>query len=201
MPITHTIAESWFFKTNLSDYTELQTTLASGDPTKLKQSSQILAGKPGIGKTYNSILLARDFMVKRIQEIGTWHYSFEPVFIEFMNLSNMMIHDMQFGSDEKKSQAFYKLKEIKESPFIIIDDLRCTFSSEYQKIQLDSHLLNLLSEIYSQRKNKILIITTNHTEQEIRKAYSNAVCSRLFGMCKYQELNGQDRRVTVDSKL
>lgn len=187
------INTTWFYNTNLKDYPELQETLLLETNTNLKLESQILSGNVGVGKTHNALILAKNYIKETFKNQNTWHYSFEPCFVNYMEFLQIL-SDMKFGSEENKAKAYYRLKDIKEAPFLIFDDLRAEHSSKYEKTTLDNALLDLLSVFWAGRKNRILIVTTNNTKKEIEKTYSQAVCSRLFGICKYLEVTGQDKR-------
>lgn len=190
------ITETWFYQTNLKAYTELQQTLLEEKKSIFENESQIISGTVGIGKTYNALLVAKQYMQDTFTKNNYWHYSFEPFFITYMEFAKLL-QNKKFGSEAEKSEAYYKLKELEESPFIIFDDLRCKFSSEYEKTTIDNALLDLLSNLWANRQNKTLIVTTNNTRPEIEKNFSEAVCSRLFGLCKYVEVNGKDKRLAI----
>jgi len=192
------IKKTWFYETNLKNYPELQETLISETlETKLELKSYFLSGAVGYGKTTQAILLAR----KHINEcyafnFNNWHYSTEPNFVTFTRLLELL-NDRQFGNEELKTKAHYELKDIQNTSFLILDDLRCNFTSIYQKNMVDAYLLELLSIFYADRKNKIIIITTNNLKKDVSKIYSDAVTSRIFGLCFYYELKGKDRRIST----
>lgn len=188
------LQNTWFYTTNLKNYPELQETLTGELERKFELKSQILSGNAGIGKTTQAVLLARDYCQSVESEQGTWHYSFEPSFVTFYEFKQIL-QDRQFGNEEQKAAAFYKLKDIRESPFLIFDDLRAERSSEYHQNLIDNALLDLLSEKFAARRTQTLIVTTNNTHKELTNHYSQAVCSRLFGMCEYIELEGEDKRL------
>lgn len=204
------IKNTWFFTTNLKSedgiQNELQDTLLLECPCPISlQNSQkdglIISGSVGVGKTRSALLLSRDYINDTYEANKTWHYSFEPVFINFMQFVKLL-HDRKFGSEAEKSQAYYKILEIKETPFLIFDDLRCKFESEFEKTSVDNALLDLFSIIWAGRKNKKLIVTTNNSQKEIEQVYSEAVCSRLFNLCGYFEALGEDKRGgTEESKF
>jgi DNA replication protein DnaC len=184
------LQNNWFYQTNLHNYTELQETLLSEQVTGLKLESQVLSGSVGVGKTHNAILLARDYM----KSLDFIHYTNLPMFIQFNDILTA-VHNQRFGSDELKTEAYYKLRDIKTSQFVIIDDLFLKFSSDFEKTNVQNELLNILSEIWANRKNRILIVTTNYNQAEIRQSLSDAICSRLFGLCNYIEVGGKDKRI------
>jgi DNA replication protein DnaC len=180
---------NWFFETNLANYPELQETLLSTQTTPFKIESQILSGDVGVGKTHNAILLARDYL----NSLDYIHYTNLPLFIQFNDFVKM-INDQRFGSEEQKTKAYYRLRDIRTSKFLVIDDFFLLFSSKFEKINVENELLNILSEIWADRKNRYLIVTTNYTDQEVRAELSDAICSRLFGLCRYLEVGGKDKR-------
>ena len=187
------IQETWFYQTNLKNYTELQETLLTDKKTIFENKSQIISGSVGVGKTHNALLLAKKYMEETFEKENYWYYAFEPFFITYMDFIRLL-QNKKFGSETEKSEAYYKLKELEESPFIIFDDLRCKFSSDYEKTTIDNALLDLLSNLWANRQNKTLIVTTNNTRPKIEKNFSEAVCSRLFALCQYLEVNGKDKR-------
>jgi DNA replication protein DnaC len=132
------LQNNWFFETNLSNYPELQETLLSTQTTPFKIESQILSGDVGVGKTHNAILLARNYL----KSLDCIHYSNLPLFIQFNDIIKT-IHDQRFGSEEQKTKAYYQLRDIRTSKFVIIDDLFLLFSSKFEKINVENELLNI----------------------------------------------------------
>lgn len=189
------IIDTWFYTTNLKNYAELQDICSSQASSNLELKSTIVSGSVGVGKTHNALLLAKEYINKIYKINNYWHYSFEPVLINYMEFIKLL-ENKKFGSEAEKSEAYYRLKDLQDAPFIIFDDLRCKFSSEYEKTTIDNALLDLLSHVWANRQTKTLIITTNNNQDEIKKAYSDAVYSRLFGLCQYLEVNGKDKRLT-----
>lgn len=183
------LQNNWFYETNLKNYTELQETLLSDQKTNLKLQSWLITGTVGVGKTHNAILLARDYL----QSLEYIHYSKLPYFIQFNDFITA-IQAQRFGTEAQKNEAYYKLRDIKESQFLIIDDLHLDFSSKHEKALVEGELLAVLSEYWANRKSKIMIITSNYSKTQIKNGLSEAICSRLFGMCKYIEVTGKDKR-------
>ncbi len=70
----------------------------------------------------------------------------------------------------------------------IIDDLGIENSTPFIK----EFIYNLVNDLYND--NKILIITTNLTSEELLTNYSQRVVSRLSEMCEIIKLVGKDRR-------
>ena len=194
------ITTTWFYNTLLTNSLELQSILLSDKQSTLpKLKSIFLSGSVGAGKTTQSLLLVRDYILAT-QESQGWHYSFEPDYITFHDLIQIC-QDRQFGTDQQKDSAFYRLKEITETPFLILDDIHTDLSSNYQKSQMDSLLLQLFSVRFANRTKQKTIIISNCTEKEIRSYYPEAVCSRIFGICEYLEVQGKDKRVIVTKEL
>lgn len=187
------IQETWFYQTNLKNYTELQDLLVSDSITKMELKSILLSGSVGAGKTYNAILAAKKYIETKFEENKHWHYSFEPVFISYMQYLEYL-NNLKFGNDEQKSRAFYALRDLEDTPFLIFDDLRCQHASAYEKTTVDNALLNLLSVFWANRASRTVIVTTNNNKDELKESYSDAVCSRLFGLCEYIEVQGSDKR-------
>lgn len=193
MTLQQFIQKTWFYETNLRHYPELQETLLSDQEAKLAYESQIISGNVGVGKTHNAILLVKEYLAKEY-ELGGWYYAFEPYFMTFDTYLTCL-HDYAFGSPEMKSQAIGRLREFENSQFLIFDDFHINLVSEYQRKTTNNNLLNLFSILYAKRDKIKLIVTTNNTKQEIQDTYGQSVCSRLFGMCNYIEVNGEDKRL------
>jgi len=188
------LKDSWFYTTAIKDDEDLQNTFISMDKCAIKNESQILIGNAGIGKTTQAILACRDYCKSRYEEAdGYWHYSFEPDFISEFEFSQL-ISDREFGNDEQKSKSYYRLEEIKNTPFLIFDDIKIKKASDYHKQKLENAYLEFFGSRYANRKSKITIITTNNTAEEFESFYSEAVCSRIFGLCKKIITNGHDMR-------
>lgn len=189
------IDTTWFYNTNLKQYPKLQKILLSDNKTKFKLESQLISGNVGVGKTHNAILLARDYILSQ----ADWHYTLEPCFVTFNHYLGY-INDYKFGNPEMKAEAYYKLRELENSKLLIIDDLHNNFLSDYQQKEANNHFLQLLSVIYDKSDDHILIVTSNNSKDELQKAYTDSVCSRLFGMCQYIEVTGKDKRNRSDLK-
>jgi DNA replication protein DnaC len=192
---TEQLKNTWFYETRLKNNEDLQKAFLDETQTNFSLESQIFYGNVGTGKTYNSIKLAQKYCSQAHEDNDEyWHYSLEPDFItqeEFQQI----LKDREFGSDELKVRAFYRMQEIEETPFLVFDDIRCVRLSDYHKNQLDNAYLDFFGRRYSNRKKQITIITTNNTIEQFYEFFSEAVCDRIFGTCKTKnQIEGDSKR-------
>lgn len=189
------IKKTWFYTTALQNYTELQEIFINEDlQAKKEVGSYFLSGNTGVGKTTEAILEARKWVIRTSERIQGWHYTFEPDYVTYVDFRRLL-NDREFGNEESKTKAFYRLQELEQSKMLIFDDIRAESLSNYHKTQLDTALLDFLSRKYANRNEQFLVFTSNNTKDEISKCYSQAVCSRLFGICEYISITGEDRRI------
>lgn len=190
------ITDTWFYNTRLKNKTGLLNTLNSKLETKIDNTSTIMAGNPGIGKTTQALLVCRDYINNNIDQ---WHNSLEPDFITFYDLVKNVKDSMFSTNPNIKYNARVSLLDLETTKFLIIDDFKCEKLSNYEDKMINDVLHNLLSNRYdNQDTTTTTMITTNNTEKQIKDtSYSfmtPATTSRLFGLCNYTYTTGKDKR-------
>ncbi len=191
------LQNTWFYKTAISHDIDLQDVFIKCDAPDLDLHSQALLGTVGVLKTMAAVKLCSKYCKQLYLENNNyWHYTLEPDFIT-QKIFRQLLNDREFGTPELKTKAFYRLLELESTPFLVFDEIQCEKLSDYHKGQLDTSLLDFFGKRWANRKKFCTIVTSNNSQREIESYYSEAVCSRLFGLCKVVNIKGKDKRRSV----
>ena len=148
--------------------------------SKLKDdgSRQLLFyGTTGLGKTFTSECIAREF-IKKGKDV--FYTSAPKLFTIF--------EDYKFGrntSDEARRTIEY----ISNVDLLIIDDLGTEFRTPY----VDSILFDLINTAVSE--NRYMIVSTNLTTDQLESTYSPRITSRIMGNFETVLFFGDDIRL------
>ena len=139
--------------------------------------SLILFGAAGLGKTYFIHALMKEIIMK---------YGIPTVrHFKSKNLDDRLLSDIrEFGSAE------YLLKQLKEVPFLFIDDLGVERSGE----RAEREFFDWLDERDAHRK--ITVISSNLSDEDILKTYGDRIHSRLSSFFEI-EFKGEDIRKII----
>ncbi len=136
----------------------------NGNPTHM-----ILSGKSGVGKSH--LCMAVCWAI--LQES---QYSKKVLFVNYRELLERRKASFNDQSESKNQIAL--LQDIKTVDFVVIDDLGAELGGNNIK---DSTSFNndILYSILEARQNKALMVNTNLTSDEIKKAYGERILSRI----------------------
>ncbi len=149
-----------------------------------QRRSLIFMGKPGTGKTFMAVALA-----KRIVKAGfSTYFSRASVVMETMNIYRML--SLSFNPDiDRLAEVKEQRQQILTADLLVIDE----FGVETQNPNTISDWLEILN---SRKLNKLAtIITTNLTTEELQKSYDNRLYSRVFGDFTVFHFIGDDVRL------
>lgn len=127
-----------------------------------KSGSMIFIGPTGLGKTHLSTAIALEVIKS-------------GAYVIYESVINIMrdFETERFGSYSVRSAA--ETERYNECDLLIIDDLGCEVSNSFT----NSCLYGLINERLT--SHKATIISTNFTQDEIRKRYADRITSRIFG--------------------
>lgn len=148
----------------------------------------ILAGPPGVGKSFALAALTHHFMRKaagapdRFPRLD-YVYITAPEFFDLIPVVGDSI-------DEFRGQSY--LKTFGHVPLLVVNDL----GKEYRGGKLDEQVPMKLGRILRTRSEEKLptFISTNLAPEAIRANYGNAITSLLQENCTTYIVGGQDRR-------
>ena len=185
----YSLAENQNFDTFSLDYYEKDDKIIMGQNVRLlrefaetfvpgKSDSFLFLGPTGLGKTHLSTSVAQEI-------IKTGAYVvYESALTLFGEFEEQRFHRSSYEMDE----GYDGTERFTECDLLIIDDLGCEVSSQFT--------VACLYQIINTRmlRHKSTIISTNLTQAELRKRYSDRVISRLFGEYKPLIFRGTDIR-------
>lgn len=142
-----------------------------------KSDSFLFIGATGLGKTHLSSAVA-----KAVIEKGAY-----VVYESALKLFGD--YEMRrFGNNGYTSDFDNDIDRYNECDLLIIDDLGCEMTNQFTV----SCLYNIINTRMMQRKSTI--ISTNLSQGELRKRYSDRIISRIFGEYKPLVFRGNDVR-------
>lgn len=133
---------------------------------KLKEGNSrqlLLYGGTGLGKTFTSECIAKEFIKK---DMSVYYTSAPKLFTLF--------EEYKFGRDTSEN-AKQVLDYIANVDLLIIDDLGTEFRTQYT----DSILFDLINSAINE--NRYMIISTNLDTTQIAGTYSDRIASRFVG--------------------
>lgn len=133
---------------------------------KLKESNSrqlLLYGGTGLGKTFTSECIAKEFIKK---DMSVYYTSAPKLFTLF--------EEYKFGRDTSENTK-QVLEYIANVDLLIIDDLGTEFRTQYT----DSILFDLINSAINE--NRYMIISTNLDTTQIANTYSDRIASRFVG--------------------
>lgn len=137
-----------------------------------KKMGILFTGGVGTGKTYELVRLMKSLIASGEK-------------VRFRTFGELC-REIRDAVGDNNYTALYN-KYVSNQIFII-DDLGVENSTPFIK----EFIYNLVNDLYND--NKILIVTTNLTSEELLANYSQRVVSRLSEMCEVVKLTGKDQR-------
>ena len=142
-----------------------------------KSDSFLFVGGTGLGKTHLSSSVAR-----AVIERGAY-VVYESAITLFAEYESKQFGRSSFGDDEEIDTEKYT-----DCDLLIIDDLGCEMTNQFT-------LLCLYNIINTRMiRHKSTIISTNLSQNDLRKRYSDRIISRIFGEFKPLIFVGGDIR-------
>ena len=142
-------------------------------------SNFLMQGGTGLGKTYLSACIAKEVAAK----------GFSVCYCSAAEAVAAFERQKFASTPEEREEADEKVDRILNSDLMILDDLgtemitSVTISALYTLI--NTRLIN----------RRPMIISTNCTNDELKRKYSEQICSRLFGEYKKLPFRGTDIRI------
>lgn len=137
----------------------------------------LLYGSTGLGKTFTSDCIAKEF-IKKGKDV---YYTSAPRLFS-------VFEDYKFGRNTT-AEAKRMIDYIMEVDLLIIDDLGTEFRTQY----IDSILFDIINS--RTNENKHMIISTNLTPSQIETTYSQRISSRIMGNFELVVFFGNDLRL------
>lgn len=137
----------------------------------------LLYGNTGLGKTFTSECIAREF----IEKGKTVYYTSAPRLFT-------IFEDYKFGRNTT-AEAKRIIDYISSVDLLIIDDLGTEFRTQY----IDSILFDIINS--RTNENKHMIISTNLSPSKIETVYSQRISSRIMGNFETMLFFGEDLRL------
>ena len=139
--------------------------------------SLIINGTSGSGKTWTAVAVA-----KKLMERGsTAKYLSVPWMFAFIR--DCTFHDKNFQITEY-------VQSLLNYDYIVLDDLGAHRATDWA-----IETLYLILDQWEANEKKGIICTTNLSMDEIAKAFSDRIASRLAASCKLIKLDGDDKRI------
>ncbi|MPM40969.1 Chromosomal replication initiator protein DnaA [bioreactor metagenome] len=139
----------------------------------------LFIGRPGLGKTFLCNSIAKSLLDAGKSVI----YQSSPDLIDLVRKFKF-----DFDNEEAGDEA---LKDVYECDLLIIDDLGTELNTQFSGLVIYNMLNKRLTD------NKKMIISTNLDVDEIMKAYSERISSRIFGNFDMFEFYGEDIRLKM----
>lgn len=141
----------------------LQTTKKYANLKDGSSRQLLLYGGTGLGKTFTSECIAKEFIKK---DMSVYYTSAPKLFTLF--------EEYKFGRDTSENTK-QVLEYIANVDLLIIDDLGTEFRTQYT----DSILFDLINSAINE--NRYMIISTNLDTTQIANTYSDRIASRFVG--------------------
>ncbi|OGO86497.1 MAG: hypothetical protein A2Y22_01210 [Clostridiales bacterium GWD2_32_59] len=135
-------------------------------------------GTPGTGKTYLCNCIAKDLLDKGISVL----------YLTAFELFELFADDKFNKNKEDAEERTSYIDSVFKVDLLIIDDL----GTEWLTTLSSAELFNCINTRYLNRKSTV--ISTNLTIENLQKAYSDRIFSRLLGNYKPLEFYGRDIR-------
>lgn len=130
----------------------------------------VLSGNSGVGKSHLSMAIGQSIMENS-------DYQKKCLFINYRELLERRRGSFNNPEEAKNQQEL--LLDIKTTDFVVIDDLGAELGADLGKGST-SYNNDTLYGILEARQNKALLINTNLTSEEIKKAYGDRILSRIM---------------------
>ena len=137
----------------------------------------LLFGSTGLGKTFTSECIAREF-IKKGKDV---YYTSAPRLFS-------IFEDYKFGRDSS-AEAKGIIDYIQSVDLLIIDDLGTEFRTQYT----DSILFDIINS--HTNENRHMIISTNLNPTQLEPTYSQRISSRIMGNFELVRFLGNDLRI------
>ena len=150
-----------------------------------------LLGGPGVGKTMSMALLIQESLKRRAaafpgnfwgpQTKSRWRFIVYPEFI-------MEVQD-SFKNERGELTALEMLKDVAQTPLLVIDDLGAEKPTEYVR-QATYYIIN-------HREMHMLptFVTSNFSIDHLDENIDPRISSRIAGLCEIIRVDGRDRRL------
>ena len=130
------------------------------------QTSYLFTGSVGIGKTHTSIQLLAKYCIETYPDgFDLTKYQLQPNYIKFVEIFRKL-ELRNSNNEEIRYNATESLKDVKESPYLIIDDFNTVQTTEYREQLIKDYIYDVLDYRYD--NDLTTVITTNRTAQEIK---------------------------------
>ena len=144
-----------------------------------KNTNLLFWGPPGVGKTFLSTCIAKEFI-----KIGN-SVIYDTAYKIFSLLED---HKFKFNAKNSEEMAF-KIERLYECDLLILDDLGAEFKTAYSNAAFFDILNTRLNS------GKRTIINTNLNMRELSDRYSERTISRLMGNYMPLQFIGEDLRL------
>jgi len=144
-----------------------------------RKKGLLLMGNPGAGKTHLAAAIANN-LINRLYTIV------------FGNVTDIITMIKSTYDKDAEMTELEVINALTKTDLVIIDDLGKEYATENTK----TLLYQIINRLYEDEK--LLIVTTNSTSQEIIKKYGDKgepILSRLSEMCKPIQMSGEDWRL------
>lgn len=160
--------------------------------TRPREGNYFITGGVGVGKTYLSAAMLREYIedmpVGKLQ--GEYHIVKPRALPIFANVTELLLDIRSSFSQDSTEDERELINRYADTPFLVLDDLGIEKTSEWA--------LQTLYMIINRRctdTTKRTIITSNLTLELIAEKLDERISSRIKGMCKVLEMQGNDRRL------
>ncbi len=162
--------------------------------SKLNGMSYYLHGDIGSGKTYLSAAILREHIESFSVVRGRNGYCFDPKGMPiFVSVPELLLEIRQCFSQESSIEEASVVAKYSNTPFLILDDLGVEKTTDWSL-----QTLYLIINRRSVEPQRITVVTSNLTLNQIAQKLEDRIASRLAGMCHVLELRGKDRRLDIN---
>lgn len=131
-----------------------------------------LTGKPGSGKTLLASAMLN--MIHQAQPLTKCLFVSAPLLAE---LAYAQYHD----NEVKRRERYYQvMQDIQEADVMVLDDLGTESSMQSMSRQAANTVQKTLFQVGDTIQHKSLIVTTNHTPNQLKDIYNPKVISRII---------------------